>query len=101
MILNSDESGQTNAADLLGTSGPQHWVKADGEPMYLTIIEAVASLTKSDPLDLEPLAAVVDPDALDRLFASRVPGHFQVDFNYAGCDVTAASSGDVIVRVAR
>lgn len=69
------------------------------------VVAAVAELTDSDPLSLEPLYHAVDPDALDALLqdegASRSPQC--VEFSYADCDVTVsdgvvtASNGDAEV----
>lgn len=59
------------------------------------VIEAVAEATDGDPLDMEPLYDVVDPEALDCLFATAVTGH--VSFQYDGHDVTVHSDGRVLV----
>ena len=50
---------------------------------------------------LAPLAAAVDPGALDRLFQNRplgVAGAAHVEFAYAGYIVTVSRSGTVSVR---
>ena len=64
------------------------------------VIEEVAAVRGVDPLDLEPLYSVVDPDALDALFrrtggsASASP---TVHFTMAGCEVLVHGDGAVAV----
>lgn len=50
------------------------------------VIEAVAEVTDSDPLDLPPLYEAVDPDALNSLFNGSETSN-QVRFQYAGFEV--------------
>ncbi|WP_157971526.1 HalOD1 output domain-containing protein [Halorussus litoreus] len=62
------------------------------------VIEAVSEATGSDPTEVGPLYHVIDPDALDRLFAgtpgrTRVGG--RVEFTFAGCDVVVRGDGEV------
>lgn len=51
------------------------------------------------PPEYEPLHAVVDPDALDGLFAARPAGRERpggsVSFSYCGYDVTVEADGTV------
>lgn len=74
-----DESGSNPAADRASTR----------------VIEAVAAATDADPLDMAPLADVVDPEALDGLFSPAVEGH--VVFSYDGHEVSVFSDGRVLV----
>lgn len=66
------------------------------------VVETVAEARGCGPTDLPPLNEVVDPDALDRLFADarsgrpRRGGHLV--FHYAGCTVTVLGTGRVVVR---
>ncbi|MFC7194867.1 HalOD1 output domain-containing protein [Halosimplex aquaticum] len=65
-----------------------------------TVIGAVATATGTDPLQLEPLYAVVDPDALDRLVRSSAESRgpsLEIRFTMAGCRVTVRADGDVAV----
>ena len=63
------------------------------------VIEEVADETGTDPLELEPLYRVVDPECLDGLFRDVSPstprnaGH--VTFRMAGCQVTVSHDGTV------
>lgn len=70
-------------------------------PPSVAIVEAVADLEGADPADLEPsLAEVIDPDALDKLFADRHAGHDRagrVSLRYAGHDVVIHGDGRVVV----
>jgi hypothetical protein len=64
------------------------------------VITAVAEATGNDPTEVGPLYHVVDPDALDRLFAptptnGRAGG--RIEFTFAGCDVVVRGGGAVEV----
>lgn len=64
------------------------------------VITAVAEETGNDPTEVGPLYHVIDPDALDQLFAStrgngRNQGH--VEFTFAGCDVVVRGDGEIEV----
>lgn len=73
----------------------------DTESVCLAVIETVAAVSETDPSELKPLYPVVDPDALNRLFApkqdmmGRTDG--EVRFTYCGYDVTVTSNGAVRV----
>ena len=64
------------------------------------VIEAIAQASGTDPLEIEPLYDVLDPDALDALFtdpltgASR-DGDIAVTFRLAGYEVTVWSYGRI------
>lgn len=70
-------------------------------PVTDRVVSAVAEATGTDPLELEPLNEVVDPDALDALFSSsglrsaRPPR--RVEFAYAGRTVVVTGGGTVEV----
>lgn len=64
------------------------------------VIRAVAEETGTDPTEVGPLYHVIDPDALDRLFAptgrtSRSNG--RVEFTFAGCDVVVRGTDEIEV----
>jgi len=74
---------------------------ADGRPASETVVMTVAAVTGTDPTSLPPLYHAIDPDALDSLFSSpRDVGDRvgRTTFQYAGCAVTVASDGDVLVE---
>lgn len=63
-----------------------------------TIIESVADTTNVSPRELStPLYNVVDPEALERVFAGE-SAVGEVVFNYHGCEVTVSSDGTVSVE---
>ncbi|WP_458210771.1 HalOD1 output domain-containing protein [Haladaptatus sp. NG-SE-30] len=65
-----------------------------------TVIETVAEITGTSPLDLEPLYESIDPDALTSLFGQSHParsGPRMVFFEMAGCTVVVSSTGTVTV----
>lgn len=55
-----------------------------------SVIAAVAEVTGQSPLEMEPLAEVIDPDALDSLFDSTDDrsASTTVTFGYCGLQVT-------------
>jgi len=57
----------------------------DQAPSHV-VVTAVAAVTDREPTSCPPLFDVVDPDALDAIFADREAG--RVAFEYAGCEVT-------------
>ncbi|WP_240452082.1 HalOD1 output domain-containing protein [Halostella salina] len=69
------------------------------EQLSTTIVLAVAEALDADPVDLSPaLFDVVDPDALDSLFASASdPSDVAVQFSEWGCSITVFDGGRVHV----
>ncbi|WP_222920140.1 HalOD1 output domain-containing protein [Natrinema sp. SYSU A 869] len=66
------------------------------------IVEAVAAQKEVDPLDLQPLYEIVDPEALEALFAPTSAGterDGRIEFTYAGCRVTLAAAGERTITV--
>lgn len=71
----------------------------DGGTPSMAVVVAVAKAKGVDPLELEPLGNVIDPEALDKIFAetddSRPSGW--LTFRMAGCEVTVTSDGELSV----
>lgn len=66
--------------------------------LTLAIVGEVADLEGADPLDLEPpLHEIVDPDALEALFADSIDGTVRedvaVEFHYCGYRVLVDAGG--------
>lgn len=65
------------------------------------VVEAVADITGTDPMDLEPLYNHVDTTSLERLFEEASPeaprnrGH--VVFPMAGCQIAVYADGTIVV----
>lgn len=59
------------------------------------VIDAVASAEDADPSELDPLNDVIDPDALNGLFADRDVELGRVVFRYHGYTVTVDRHGRV------
>lgn len=78
-------------------------MKDEDEPDTISrrVIEAVADETGTDPLELDPLYRVVDPDSLDEMFRGAPPaagrGAYRIEFTFGGCRVTV--TGDETVTV--
>ena len=72
------------------------------EGIATSIVTAVADITGRDPTTIDPLSTVVDPDALDTLFASTLEGSRrtdgQVTFRWEGCTVTVYADDRFEVR---
>ncbi|USZ70914.1 HalOD1 output domain-containing protein [Natronosalvus halobius] len=67
-----------------------------------TVVELVADREGTDPMELQPpLYDVIDPEALNALFAPTSRGQSresgQVSFRYLGYDVTVRADGDVSI----
>lgn len=65
------------------------------------VVERVADIEDVDPIELPRLYEVINPDALDQVFATtptagREGG--QVTFSYHGYEITVSSDGDVSVE---
>lgn len=62
------------------------------ESVSQAVVRAVSAATGSDPTSIRPLADVLDPDALDALFAPRGNGQQRIggelSFVYNECRVT-------------
>ena len=68
------------------------------EPEGLTaaVVEGIAKAAGVSPLEIPPLAASIDPDALESLFHGRATP-FQITFTYHGYTVCVESPGVVTV----
>ena len=69
------------------------------------VADAVASLTDSSLLDLDPLYASIDPDALDELCTATGRGPSQsvatIRFAYADHVIVVRNGGPILVRSLR
>lgn len=75
-----------------------HDWEGDGT-VALSVIEAVAAVSGTEPTEFEPLYNAVDPDALNKLFASfQTRSEGLVSFTLDGYDVTVASSGEIEIQ---
>lgn len=70
------------------------------------VVRVVAAVSGQDPAMMQTrLADVVNPDALDHLFAGAAdteqPLSTQATFDFAGCRVTVEDDGTVAVQIPR
>ena len=76
---------------------------ASPQPPSTRVLIAVADAKECTPDDLEPLYNVINPEALDELFAPQADGTTRsqgsVSFQYAGYQVTVSSEGDVSLEI--
>ncbi len=64
------------------------------------VVTGIAAVLETDPIELTPLYEVVDPDALDALFAHATrerAGTHECWFVYEGFDVCVSSEGTIRV----
>lgn len=70
-------------------------------PVSENVVSAVAATKGMDPMALDPLIDVIDPDALDTLYARNGLGRGRspdrIAFNYCGCEVVITGDGSVTV----
>lgn len=62
------------------------------------VINEVATATGVDPLDLEPLYSVIDPDALNAMFRrtdGSTSASLTLHFTMEGCEVIVHGDGEV------
>ena len=71
--------------------------RVDANTLNEKIITGVAALKNIDPLELPPLFDVVDPDALEALFAEGRSG--KVEFSYAEFTVTVEFDEDPTITI--
>ncbi|WP_423746482.1 HalOD1 output domain-containing protein [Haladaptatus sp. SPP-AMP-3] len=72
------------------------------KPLAKQVIMRVADEVNRSYQELIPLYEVIDPDALDNLFAPTHEGDARsdglVEFEYAGCEIIVDSAGEVTVN---
>jgi hypothetical protein len=79
-----------------GNSAPNKWQFRIGErPPSIAVIEAIAFVTNQDPLDIDPVADVIDPDAMDRLLSGD--DSMTISFVFEEYDVEVAGSGEIVI----
>lgn len=72
------------------TSTPQTAMAADTKPLSMRIVDKLASRNACDPIEMEPLANSIDPEALDQLMDTD--SKTSVSFEHAGFTVQVTSS---------
>ncbi|PSP54647.1 hypothetical protein BRC82_08885 [Halobacteriales archaeon QS_1_67_19] len=80
----------------------EHTFDPATESVSEELVRAVAALTDSDPTELEVLADVIDPDALDKLFqyhADRRPRNAEshVRFEYNDRRIHISTDGTITI----
>lgn len=64
----------------------------------MAVVAAVAAMTRTDPMDLDPLHSSIDTDALDGLFTATNHRRWgRVVFRFNGFEITASSCGTIEV----
>lgn len=67
----------------------------DTDAVCADIVQAIADHTETDPLEMTPLATVLDTDALDSLVTTG--SDVRVTFHYDGHAVSVGADGSVAV----
>lgn len=77
------------------------WDPKTGEDLGILVVMGVAAVADLDHTELQPLNQVVDPDALNKLFAPRKDGvqrvGGRVSFTLSGYHVTVYSEGRIVI----
>jgi hypothetical protein len=70
----------------------------DRDSTSLAVVDAVASIKDTDPLELTPLQSVIDTTALDDMTSTPgagADGFDSIRFRYENCQVTVRSGGEI------
>lgn len=76
---------------------PEATLDYHNDSISLTVIDALADATETDPTELEPLYHVVDPEALDQLFTGNATVNGRVQFSYGDHAVEVRSDGTILI----
>lgn len=71
---------------------------SSGRRPSTAIVEAVGTITDTDPIELDPLGDAIDPDHLDGLFdspSSSEREHVSVSFSYADYRITVSETESI------
>ncbi|SEH13051.1 hypothetical protein SAMN04487967_1116 [Natronorubrum sediminis] len=68
-------------------------VTSDDQRPSMAIVELISQATGTNPIELEPLYNVIDPDVLDSLCTSS-SGFSSLEFEYAGRTVAVEQTTD-------
>jgi hypothetical protein len=71
------------------------WQAVNGPAMV--VVEAVASVLRTDPLDLRPLQEVVDVDSIESILTSRHTTPVTIEFEYADTRVRLVRDGRLAI----
>lgn len=69
-------------------------------PLAVAIVQALAAITQSDPLQLEPLVEYIDPEALERMYTadrSTSATRPAVSFSYADHQITVEPTTEITI----
>ncbi|MFC5277831.1 HalOD1 output domain-containing protein [Halorubrum rubrum] len=70
--------------------------QSEDASVCVAVVEAVSTVTDTDPMRLDPLYDAVDSDALERLIESGA-ADTETTFAYEGCRITVSGNGGVVV----
>ena len=73
---------------------PSTTVTAADESPSMAVIDLVAAVTGTDPVELDPLYDAIDPEVVDSLASSA--GFSSLEFEYVGHTVVAEATDDGI-----
>lgn len=69
------------------------------------VITAVANTKGTDPMNLDPIYEVIEPDALDALYKrdelGRARSPERIEFTFCGCEVVIAGKNSVSVSATK
>jgi hypothetical protein len=96
MISGKSEAGDDSWEDNRVTE-TFDWL--DEDAVAVAVVGTVSTVTGREPTEMQPLAEVVDSEALGMLFATPGPGgeSSHVQFEYENCLVRVSGDGTVAV----
>jgi len=98
-MASSTDRTSGEAASNLTANGDGSVDRHQVEQPSIAVLEAVATATNRDPIDLPRLHDYVDPDALDALVsAESADGSVSVSFDYDGLEVTVDAVDSIELR---
>ncbi|WP_138006825.1 HalOD1 output domain-containing protein [Halalkalirubrum salinum] len=95
-LILTDSTDRFGYDPITETYHAQHDWTSDS-PLSITVVGVVAAVIGEEPMEMEPLYAVTDPDALDTLLSSGTEAGIQVAFEYEEQSVTVTGHGEIVV----
>lgn len=101
MVETSVRTSSSDGSEPTTAIATTEWSRDSEATPVVAVVSAVADADDADPLELPPLDAAIDPEALNDLFTSRArPAVDRVSFQYLGYEVVVHGDGTVGVHAA-
>lgn len=106
MTPSTDGGSQNGTIVRFDSTTGCYWIdsyRSHSQSVTTLVVKAVATATNQNQSEIDPLANVINPEALNELFQSPT-GHTlesetgTVQFDYCQCSVTVSNDGTIAVR---